>query len=329
VRSYSRLFYFLLAPLILLLFIVIFIRVNEYGITEARYFVILIACWLAFISVYLILTGGNNIRAVPVSLCIVAFISSFGPWSAFNVSLKSQMRKLTELLEENQVLKNGVVDTTKAHGVRMEDYRRIEDIVSYMNNVHGAKALQPLFIQPLDVADAWDIIDRMKLDMLELIEDSIRAVTMAQLDSSRYFSTSSNEMINSSGYDYVNEISISNYRLPDTFKLRLRKDTLYLAYSEQDRKFNISFRNFEPLSLDAGSVLDSIYISEDTGTVREKSSLAEYSIEDDNREWKAKIIFSEIHADRKSGRTIMTSADVVLFVKLSAKGENEVGERKE
>jgi hypothetical protein len=149
-RSYSRAFYFLLAPLIALLFVAIFKRVNTYGITEERYFVILLACWLAFISLYMIVTGGNKIRMIPVSLCIIAFLSSFGPWGAFNISRNSQVKELTTLLDSNHVLKNGVADTTSAHDVTAQDYIRIQDIVRYLDNVHGYKTLQPFFALKLD-----------------------------------------------------------------------------------------------------------------------------------------------------------------------------------
>ncbi|MEN0055292.1 MAG: DUF4153 domain-containing protein, partial [Mucilaginibacter sp.] len=68
-KTYSRSFYFLLIPLLGLLFVAVGTRVFDYGITEWRYFLIVLACWLLFISVYFLLFKKQNIKLIPVSLC--------------------------------------------------------------------------------------------------------------------------------------------------------------------------------------------------------------------------------------------------------------------
>ncbi len=49
---FSKFFYIALFPLLILLFLAISRRVGEYGITESRYFVLLLALWLGFIAIY-------------------------------------------------------------------------------------------------------------------------------------------------------------------------------------------------------------------------------------------------------------------------------------
>jgi hypothetical protein len=341
VSTYSRLFYFLLLPLIALLFAAIFKRVNMYGVTEERYFVVLLACWLAFISIYLILTRGNNIRTIPVSLCLIAFLSSFGPWGAFNVSRNSQMKELTALLDSNHVLKNNVVDTTVTHNVPSADYSRIEDIVQYLNTVHGYQSLQPFFTQNLDSVIHEEhagrerraylyndkLVGLMKLNKIFSAQDSINA-------SSHYYKNTEHEMTNSRGYDFVAIFNFDGHPHSDSTRLILKSDTLYLFYSDTERKIHLSYKNFEPLILDAGGVMDSIYSvgSSPRETLPESVRLADFFLESDNKEWKAKVVFSELSVSKQSGQTSINYGSAMLFVRLNADNvdrENEVGEKKE
>ncbi len=99
---FSRFFYFAIFPLLVLLFFAIKRRISEYGITESRYFVLLLALWLLFISSYFLISKIKNIKLIPISLFCLALLSSFGPWGAFSVSLRSQQNHLRQLLDEKQ-----------------------------------------------------------------------------------------------------------------------------------------------------------------------------------------------------------------------------------
>ena len=334
VKVYSRLFYFLLGPLIALLFVAIFMRVFMYGITVERYFVVLLACWLTFISGYMLVTRGNNIRIIPVSLFAIAFLSSFGPWGAFDMSRKSQVKELSALLDSNHVLQNGIVDTAVVHKVTAKDYDRIVDIVRYIDDFHGYKALQPLFAVQLDSVmlpdgsgrhSAWRrnskiIVGLMNLE--KIYDDSDTAVMEA--DDSDFFVDGEDQMLNSAGYDFVIEFAFESYNRGDTLYFLLKKDTLSLSYSEDERKIRMSYKDMEPLVLDAGSVLDSLFRG---GPV--KTNLSDFTMENDNREWKARLIFSRLSMHRVNERAVLNYGTALLCIKLVKDSENEVGERKE
>ncbi|QEC76892.1 DUF4153 domain-containing protein [Mucilaginibacter ginsenosidivorax] len=116
IKNYSRSFYFLLIPLLGLLFVAVGARVFMYGITEWRYFLIALACWLLFICVYFLAFKKQNIKLMPISLCIVTILSVYGPQSAFSVSMYSQRRIIVKFFEKHNALKNGkfiAVDSTK------------------------------------------------------------------------------------------------------------------------------------------------------------------------------------------------------------------------
>ncbi len=143
-----RWFFVVLAPLTVVLWLAVWRRISEYGITESRYTALAFAVWLAVILVYFLISNVKNIKLVPWSLCIFAIAISFGPWGAFRVSEASQIGRLRGLLEHNSMLVNGRVQ--KAPGVvPSNDRREISAIIGYLHNVHGYDGIQPWFQESL------------------------------------------------------------------------------------------------------------------------------------------------------------------------------------
>ncbi len=147
-RRASGWFYVSLAPLIVTLFLAMYRRISEYGITEGRYLGIVLAFWLAAMTLYFLLSGRKNIRVLPGSLCAVAVAVSFGPWGAFEVSETDQVERLKALLERNAVLVDGKV-VAAGDSVPAADRTRISSIIGYLHDNHGYDRIQPWFSQPL------------------------------------------------------------------------------------------------------------------------------------------------------------------------------------
>ncbi|HEY4288118.1 MAG TPA: DUF4153 domain-containing protein [Puia sp.] len=149
ISGYSRFFYIALLPLIVMLFIAIWKRVAAYGITELRYFVLALAMWLLSMALYFLLSKRKSIRLIPLSLCVMAFLVSFGPWGAVGVSLYSQQHRLKDLLVKDKVLVNGKVAGVHEQ-ISLDDRKEITDITRYIVEVHGYRVLQPWFRENLD-----------------------------------------------------------------------------------------------------------------------------------------------------------------------------------
>lgn len=114
VRMFSRLFYYTILPLIILLFTAIFTRILEYGYTEPRYFVLLIALWILCIVLYFIFNKNSNIRFIPISLFLFGFFALVFPYfNSFSVSKRSQKDELLKVLNENQLLVNDKINFQK------------------------------------------------------------------------------------------------------------------------------------------------------------------------------------------------------------------------
>ncbi|MDQ0475717.1 DUF4153 domain-containing protein [Chryseobacterium sp. MDT2-18] len=114
VRIFSKIFYYALAPLIVLLFIAIFTRILEYGYTEPRYFVLLLAIWLTAVVFYFIFIRKQTIKFVPVSLFAFGLFSLTFPYlNTFSVAKRSQKSELMKTLTENNLLENGKINFNK------------------------------------------------------------------------------------------------------------------------------------------------------------------------------------------------------------------------
>ncbi len=137
-------FHIVLAPLLVMLFLAIGRRVSEYGITEPRYIALTMAAWLGIIVLYFLLSRKNSLRFIPLSLCLMAFGISFGPWGLFAVSESSQRARLETLLTSAGILNNGRVTATHPP-VPFEDVREISGILTYLRDAHGFESIQPWF----------------------------------------------------------------------------------------------------------------------------------------------------------------------------------------
>ena len=91
-------------PSIVMLWMALWKRVAEYGITEPRYFPIVFSIWLAAIALYYTTSRSRNIKVIPASLCALALLTFAGPWGAYAVSRASQVNRLQGLLTRNDLL---------------------------------------------------------------------------------------------------------------------------------------------------------------------------------------------------------------------------------
>ena len=102
------------------------------------------AIWLCVITFYFIISRKKRILFIPATLCVAAFLVTFGPWGMFDVSESSQVARLKDLLSKNKILVNGRVQM-KHDTVLTEASRQISSIVAYLGDIHGFEAIQPWF----------------------------------------------------------------------------------------------------------------------------------------------------------------------------------------
>lgn len=157
VKLFSQIFYFSLIPLLILLFVAIFTRLLEYGFTEPRYFVLLLAVWISLIFFYFVFNKKANIKFIPISLFVFGLFALIFPFlNAFSVSKNSQKKELVKILTENNLLKDGkinfnqtveytLVNELKDKFVYLDKRNERDFLVSFLSAKDEEKALAKNF----------------------------------------------------------------------------------------------------------------------------------------------------------------------------------------
>lgn len=179
IKNFSRWFYRALFPLIILLGVAIGKRVLQYGITENRYFVLIVALWLTGIAIYFLFSERKNIKVIPVTLFIIAFLSSFGPWSAFSISEKSQVRRLEKLLTQEKILVDGKIKKA-TDTIPEKSGRQIASIIHYLDEHHHFESIKPWFKENMDTVLA-------SKDSNEYVYESGKILALMGVDDNYYY----------------------------------------------------------------------------------------------------------------------------------------------
>ena len=131
VKIFSKLFYYTLLPLLVLLFVAIFTRILQYGYTEPRYFVLMIALWLSSVVLYFIFVKRATIKFIPISMFCFTMAAMLLPYfNAFAVSKRSQKHEFAKILENKNLLKNSKIDFSKS--ITHKDIAAIESKITFL-----------------------------------------------------------------------------------------------------------------------------------------------------------------------------------------------------
>ncbi|MFM2156263.1 MAG: hypothetical protein RL516_1012 [Bacteroidota bacterium] len=219
IRTFTKRFFLAVFPLIILLIMAIGRRVMEYGVTENRYFLIVLSLWLFIVALYFLLSGRKNIKFIPLSLFFAVMLSGFGPWNAFQVSSLSQHNRLEKHFQKNKILVNGKAIKPKKQ-IKRVDQKEISSIVNYMVDVHGVESIQDLFSQDLSVVtkekkgDYTNKTDQV-LALLGMESNvAYASIEPASKENHEYSCTRSNGKL-VSGYDY--SIPVNIYPVNDSY----------------------------------------------------------------------------------------------------------------
>jgi len=107
IKVFSKYFYLFLLPLVILLILAVTKRVSSYGITQYRYFILVLAAWLLFLIGYFLINKKATIKAIPVSMFLIIMLIVYGPQSATTVSLHSQRAVLLSLFKQEKLTRQG------------------------------------------------------------------------------------------------------------------------------------------------------------------------------------------------------------------------------
>ena len=218
----------------IMLFVAIWIRIEEYSWTESRYMVFVLGLWLGGVSLYFLIFKNAKIKWIFVSLSLLIAITQFGALSAYSVSKNAQMDRVKTLLVE---LKKSP-DTSKAPiKIRYE----ISDIIKYLYRRYRGDSLATIFPKITKEFNELEVyrkkLKEQKKDKLQISDEEIRLSQKPTYlphyithelgfefisyweyknneKQSIYFRTKDshrNRMIEIKGYNYMTQISMGEY----------------------------------------------------------------------------------------------------------------------
>lgn len=130
VLLFRKLFPFVLIPLVLMQLVSSYIRINAYGITEFRYYVVLFGIFSIICAIYLIFSKRKNPNMIVLLAACFAIISIIPPVDAFNISKNSQENRIEEILiKNNMLIDNNVIPNSS---ISNEDKSELTNITNYM-----------------------------------------------------------------------------------------------------------------------------------------------------------------------------------------------------
>ncbi|HET7447500.1 MAG TPA: DUF4153 domain-containing protein [Methyloceanibacter sp.] len=150
VSVFWRYWVWLAALPVVLLFIAVWRRISDYGVTDQRYLMVLIGVWALLLAGFRIIRGSDfDLRLVPGVLALLLAAASFGPGGAVGFSVMSQKSELASILSEKGMLVDGKVvrqaEGSAGAGLVGADAARVRGIEWYLNTHRSLSLLAPWF----------------------------------------------------------------------------------------------------------------------------------------------------------------------------------------
>lgn len=207
----------LIIPILIMMFISIGTRIRTYGITENRYFVLVLGLWVFGIMLYFALRKKSKNIIIPITLSIISLNAVFGPLSSFAMSSRSQNDRLQSILRRNKMLVNNKI-VKAPDNMFTDDKMEISMILKYFDTYHSLDDVKYL-------EKNFKVSDMESVFGFPYMEKDI--------NESNYFNLFiEDRAIEITGYDYL----LEGYKIVDGVKL---KDNLVVSYNMTNNKFNI------------------------------------------------------------------------------------------
>lgn len=199
VKGFRRWFFYILLPMVVLLFVAIGRRISDYGITEARYVVATAGVWLLLMSVYFIASKKDNIKFIPISLAFFSLITVLGPFSAFKASERNQLGRFMAILEKNNMLKDGKI-IAPADTLSTKDAEQFRASFDYLRGNGHFEQISQLVGLPKDSVPDWEAADKLLQSL------GVQQNFTGQPYCAVYFTNNNQAEISITGYDFLYQV---------------------------------------------------------------------------------------------------------------------------
>lgn len=231
VRLYHRFFHAALFVPVALLAVGTGERVADYGITEPRYGLILLALWLGGIAVYGVSKRPPRLAAAPLAFGLMLVAGALGPWGAGAISLRSQLGQLEAMLGETGHMVGGRIEPY-AGRAEFEQSKRISSIVRYLSAGSRKDALRT-WVE--DSGGRWPATGDAEAIVTALGPDYVDRYENARDTETFHYEIDEAAAVNVDGYDVVGR-----------FNIYARGSIVTLRTGRRDTEYKLSIAGDEP-----------------------------------------------------------------------------------
>ncbi|MBU5310576.1 DUF4153 domain-containing protein [Tissierella carlieri] len=303
-KLFKVLFPKIILPVLFMMFMSIYQRIAQYGITENRYYVVVLGLWVLGIMLYFSFKKPLRNIVIPISLSFIIFNSVYGPISSFTISKFSQNKRIESLLDRNNMLSNGEI--IRNSEIALEDKREISNIISYFHSNHKLKDIKVL---PKD----------FDLDKMEIVMGfKYEPYYSFPYEQNRYFyygTHNAEDAVDIKGYDYYIHMNSWNENKREVAGLILQYDRLRnaLIISKDDRII---------LEQDMVEFVRDIYEKQEAKVPDENKNMMNYedmsygvAVRSDIDNIDIKFIFNEVNGRvDENNNIIIESIDFILLI---------------
>lgn len=285
-------------PILLMMFLSIGQRINQYGITEKRYYILVLGLWVFAVMLYFSIIKSSKNTIIPISLSIVVFLSIYGPISSYNLSKMSQNRRLENILEEKSMLVNGSIVANQ--DIDKDTKHEISNIIDYFYTYHELEDIIA-FPDDYDLDDTKNLLGFEYSPLFRVTDNfsyfgyhvDIYDLAIDVRDFEYYMNISSwrDELISLDGLDII-----------------MDQDSFILSISEDDDIL---------ISVDIRELAEEVHMkSIDKTQYKTIEEIDDMTVNIDNENIKIKIIFNNLNGviDIDTDEVDLKSAEFILLI---------------
>lgn len=287
----------LIMPILIMMFVSMGIRINQYGITENRYFALVLGLWVLGIMFYFNFSKKKKNTIIPIALSIIALNSAFGPLSSFSVSKGSQNNRLKSILVSNNMLVDNKVEA--ASNISTEDKEEISMILNYFDTNHSLENVKYL-------PENFKINTMKEVFGFSFTEKNI-------YDNEYFYYSTEDEGYNAidvRSYDYL----LENYKIVGE---NIKVDNMDIFYNREN--FTIKEKDNLIYEANMNDYANEIIERQNDNLVKNRNVLDPDSITiiDENEKVKVKFIINSISGRKNSeGKTIIEDIKFIVLIKI-------------
>lgn len=297
-RGFFTWFPRVIVPLMAMMFVSIGIRINAYGFTESRYYVVLMGAWASGMMIYYWFYKGARNIILPVTIAIIALISVFGPLSSYSISTRSQNGRFEGILTKNKMLSGGTISAAPAD-ISQADRKDITSILYYFMDKHSLK-------------DVKYLPDNFKIeDMQKVLGFPPESAIYQPGEYVNIAADRSGNAIDISGYQYLIDV-------PGLYGKTGASGDISVVYNSDNQDIIIKYKGVSVYEkgLDAfvKGLTDKYAGSQKANAI----PIEEMTFTDENNRADVKFIFLNISASRDSsaGETKVNGLDFYVLVRI-------------